>query len=111
MKYIFSKVLETFLNLSIRRMKAGHGVVLLLDGPPGGGKTSFAKAFAKLLGGNCHYYSGSPDKERDLLYEIDVEGVLKRESAWVPGPAWSAFAESKKGQFSVLLIDEVDKTH
>ena len=111
MPYIFSKVLETFLDLACARMESGHGSVLLLEGPPGGGKTSFAKALAQHLGGVCHYYSGSPDKERDLLYEIDVEGVLKRESAWVPGPAWSAFAESSEGRFAVLLIDEVDKTN
>lgn len=109
--YHFSRSLETFLHLAVRRMKEGFGAVLLLEGPPGGGKTSFAKALAQHLGGECHYYSGSPDKERDLLYEIDVEGVLKRESAWVPGPAWSAFAESKEGRFAVLLIDEVDKTN
>ena len=111
MTYHFSKSLETFLHLAIRRMEEGLGAVLLLEGPPGGGKTSFAKALAAHLGGRCHYYSGSPDKERDLLYEIDVEGVLKRESAWVPGPAWSAFAESSEGRFAVLLVDEVDKTN
>jgi MoxR-like ATPase len=92
-------------------MEDGHGTVLLLEGPAGGGKTSFAKALGNRLEGNCYYYSGSPDKERDLLYEIDVQGVLKRENAWVPGPAWCAFAESNKGRFAVLLIDEVDKTN
>jgi len=109
--YIFSKVLSAFLNLAVSRMVRGFGCALMLDGPPGGGKTSFAKALAKHLKGNCFYYSGSPDKERDLLYEIDVEGVLKREAAWVPGPAWQAFETSSKGEFSVLLIDEVDKTN
>ena len=92
-------------------MEAAFGCALLLDGPPGGGKTSFAKALAEHLGGKCFYYSGSPDKERDLLYEIDVKGVLMRENAWVPGPAWQAFEESSQGRFDVLLIDEVDKTN
>ena len=46
-----------------------------------------------------------------MLYEIDVEGVLKREKAWVPGPAWEAFAQSTSGEYAVLLIDEVDKTN
>lgn len=109
--YIFSKALAAFLKLAVSRMMHGFGCALLLDGPPGGGKTSFAKALATHLKGNCFYYSGSPDKERDLLYEIDVEGVLKREAAWVPGPAWQAFEASSKGEFAVLLIDEVDKTN
>ena len=110
MEYHFSPALRTFLGLAEKRMEAGHGCTLLLEGPPGGGKTAFAKTLGEYLGGDCHYYSGSPDKERDLLYEIDVQGVLKRESAWVEGPAWTAFRESGEGRYAVLLIDEVDKT-
>lgn len=109
--YIFTPTLAAFLNLVTSRMKSGLGAALMMEGPPGGGKTSFAKALAHHLGGTCFYYSGSPDKERDLLYEIDVEGVLRREAAWVPGPAWQAFEASARGEFAVLLIDEVDKTN
>ncbi|MDR1032663.1 MAG: MoxR family ATPase [Candidatus Nomurabacteria bacterium] len=109
--YLFSKELAAFLQLAEGRLRSGLGAVLLLEGEPGGGKTAFAKAVAARLGGTCHYYSGSPDKERDLLYEIDVQGVLTRQAAWVPGPAWRAFQESAEGAFSVLLVDEVDKTN
>lgn len=109
-EYIFSEELAASLRLAANRMKLGFGATLFLEGLPGGGKTSFARALASELGGDCYYYSGSPDKERNLLYEIDVEGVLQRKAAWVPGPCWEAFEASTQGRFSVLLIDEIDKT-
>lgn len=111
MKYIFSATLATFLKLGVARMRSGAGCVFLLQGLPGGGKTAFAKALAAILAGQLFYYAGSPDKERDLLYEIDVDGVLRRERGWVPGPAWEACARSKRGEYAVLLIDEIDKTN
>lgn len=110
-EYIFSRSLSAYLTLIENRLHRGLGAALLLKGPPGGGKTSFAKALAEKLGGQFYYYRGSPDKERNLFYEIDVEGVLKREQAWVPGSAWEAFAATKRGEPAVLLIDEVDKTN
>jgi len=110
-QYIFSASLSTFKTLAIARMKAGRGATLLLEGPAGAGKTAFAKAMADELGCSCHYYAGCPDKERDLLYEISVKGVVtKQGEVWKRGPAWRAFEETAHGEFAVLLIDEVDKT-
>ncbi|MBI4022972.1 AAA family ATPase [Candidatus Berkelbacteria bacterium] len=109
--YQFSPTLAAQLKLAVARMKRGQGAVLLLEGEPGGGKTSFARALAESLGGRCFYYSGCPDKERDLLYAIDVQGVLERTHGWEAGPAWEAFEATKRGEYSVLLVDEVDKTH
>lgn len=109
MCYFFSDQLEAFLQLALRRMSRGMGCVLLLDGPPGGGKTSFAKAMAERLAASLHFYSCNPDKERNLLYEVDVNGVLRRDNGWLAGPAWEAFEASAKGEHAVLLIDEVDK--
>lgn len=109
--YLFSKELEVFFCLALKRLARNLGCVLLLEGPPGGGKSSFAQAIADKLGCQRYYYSCNPDKERNLLYEIDVQGVLKRENAWVPGPAWQAFADTANGKNAVLLIDEVDKAN
>lgn len=109
-EYFMAPSLGAILDLAVKRMRRGLGCSLLLTGPPGGGKTSFARELAKRLEAGFHYYSGSPDRERDLLYEVDVKGVLERKNAWIPGPAWQAFQESST-RSSVLLIDEVDKTH
>lgn len=108
MCYFFSPALETFKRLALARVRAGRGAVLLLQGIPGGGKTSFAEALAAELGGHYYYYSCTADSGRSLLYEINVQGVLDREHAWAPGPAWEAFLSSRS-EFAVLLIDEVDK--
>lgn len=106
--YLPSRELNAFATLAHARMRRGRGAVLLLEGPPGGGKTAFAKYLARQLGAPLHYHACRPDKEADLLYEIDVQGVLRRENAWVPGPAWQAFNDSTTGT-AVLLIDEADK--
>lgn len=108
--YIFNDRLQLFVDLAVARMQGGHGAVMLLTGEPGGGKTSLAKAIAKGLGGAFYKYQCAPDRERDLLYAIDVDGVLKRTQGWEPGPAWEAFEASLKG-YAVLLIDEVDKAN
>ena len=92
------------------------GAVLLLQGEPGGGKTEFALAVSRRLKNadgseaTFHKYQCAPDRERNLLYDYDMDGIVRREGAWIPGPAWEAFEASQTG-FAVLLIDEVDKTH
>ena len=114
--YLFSKKLQTFAELATTRMSMGLGAVLLLQGEPGGGKTEFALAVARRLKNpdgthaTFHKYQCAPDRERNLLYDYDMDGIVRREGAWIAGPAWEAFEASQTG-FSVLLIDEVDKTH
>ena len=90
-KYLFSNQLEVFKNLAIARMKVGLGAVLLLTGEPGGGKTEFAAAVARGLGANLYKYQCAPDRERNLLYDHDLNGIVTRTNAWLKGPAWEAF--------------------
>lgn len=114
--YLFSKKLQTFAELATTRMQIGLGAVLLLQGEPGGGKTEFALAVARRLKNaegveaTFRKYQCAPDRERNLLYDYDIDGIVKREGAYIEGPAWEAFRDSQTG-YAVLLIDEVDKTH
>ena len=108
-KYFFSAALAAFLKLTIARMGRGLGACLYLLGLPGCGKTSFARAIARELGASFYHYKCNSDERRNLLYDTDVDGVLKREQAWVKGKAWRAFEDSANGQYAVLLLDEFDK--
>lgn len=109
MSYILTAVQKMFASVAARRMESGFGASLLLEGPPGGGKTSFAKYLSEDLNADLLFYSSNEYRNTDLLYRIDVKGVIKREGAWVKGPAWIAFERSLQGKFSILLIDELDK--
>lgn len=108
MRYVTSPQIEAVLALASARMGRGQGATLFLEGPPGSGKTELAKEFRRRIGGELLYYSCAEDRERDLLYQVDVDGVLRRERGWVPGPAWQAFNLSHQ-QPVVLLVDEIDK--
>ena len=107
--YFFSAALAAFLKLTIARMGRGLGACLYLLGLPGCGKTSFARAIARELGATFYHYKCNSDERRNLLFDTDVDGVLKRQQAWVKGKAWRAFEDSANGQYAVLLLDEFDK--
>lgn len=106
--YIFSESLAAFRDLTVMRAKRGRNAVLFLEGPPGGGKTAFAKEISKELECPLFRYNGRPDKEHDLLYDFDLSGIVKRENAYIKGAAWKALEASQEG-IVILLIDEVDK--
>lgn len=79
------------------------GRILCLDGPPGVGKTSIAKAIAKAMGREFVSISGP-----SLDEGIDVVG--DRESYKSAGPGRIAKALMAAGtQNPVILIDEIDK--
>ena len=110
MNYILSEELTTYWQLIQSRLVVGiEQSVLLLEGPPGGGKTAFAKFVAEQLKAPLFRYNGRPDKEYNILYEFDIQGIVTKTGSYVKGPAWQAFEASKEGAV-VLLIDEVDKT-
>lgn len=110
-RYIFSPSLKIEMLKASCRMERGNGASLLLYGPPGGGKTAFARAWAEHLGAEVFRFQCIEEKEREFEFRIGVRGVVVRDGSpvWVKGPCWKAFEASQHGRV-VLLIDEVDKT-
>ena len=91
--YIFSQKLSIIRDLAIQNLQLNKGAVILLTGEPGGGKTEFAAAIAKALGGTMYKHQCAPDQDRPLLYNFDLNGIVTGKKAWLPGPAWHAFAD------------------
>lgn len=101
--------IESLLQKTIIKLQKNSLRNLLLLGPPGSGKTQFAYHMAEELGATFYRYDCRPDKERDMLYDFDVEGIVTRTAAFVKGPIWRAFEDSVDGPV-IILLDEVDKS-
>jgi len=87
--------------------------VLIIEGPPGVGKTSLGHAFAEAQGAKviyylCHHWT----TEEDLFLGIDVgrvaAGISHPSEAYRPGVFMRAVLQSQEGP-CVLILDEVDK--
>lgn len=89
---------------SIRDMGKEEALsAMLLDGPPGAGKSFFAKYVSSLLGGKFMHFQCFPGCGReDLLWDKDAEG--KR----LPGLLIQALLNSQTEK-TVVLMDELDK--
>ncbi|OLP54839.1 hypothetical protein BJF92_13600 [Rhizobium rhizosphaerae] len=82
-----------FVNGDIRWDDVDGGI--LLSGPPGCGKTSFARALATTA--NCHFVAGSYASWQAHGHQGDMLAAMR-----------SAFDEAVRCAPSVLLIDEID---
>ena len=93
---------------------------IILDGPPGAGKSYMAKAIAKTLGAAYLQYSCHPDtSHEEVIRDINIEAPVVAQSGfaekkytkddiYIYGPLYDAVRQSQKGPV-VLLIDEIDK--
>lgn len=101
--------------LALRAMVARNNgaKVLILEGPPGTGKTFLGEAFAKSISAKsiyylCHHWTS----EEEMFLGIDVgavaAGVDDPKDAYRPGFLLRAVEASKEGPI-IVIIDEIDK--
>nr|URC17545.1 MAG: p-loop containing NTP hydrolase [Lokiarchaeota virus Skoll Meg22_1214] len=97
-------------NLVSQRISA-----LLLDGPPGAGKTFLAQVIAKITGSKLLKYQFTPGSGiEDILYDLDIGQIVKGmggesiKTVYLDGILPQAIKLSHSMNI-VLLLDELDK--
>lgn len=123
--YIASEQLKYYTLIAINQLEKGtirtgqDIYTTCLDGPPGAGKSLYAKLFAKmareLLGTEVELISYQCDDSTskiELFEDINVGAAVanKPEKVNIPGVLSRAIIEANKGVKVILFIDEYDKT-
>jgi len=83
-------------GLTIALIARGH---VLLQGPPGVGKTLLSKTLAAVLGGTFNRVQGTADLMPSDIIGVHVFDAVKRNFEFRPGPLFA----------DVLLVDEINR--
>ena len=103
------------LRIALAGMFARQGGIpaVLLEGPPGAGKSAAAEAVAEALGGPFFVYQFHAWADSDELFQgVDVQAAVAGDAAHVRQPgilARVAAASQESDTPVVLLLDEIDK--
>ena len=84
-------------QVCIALLGRGH---VLLEGPPGVGKTLLGKSFAQTLGGNYRRVQGTPDLMPADITGVHVYNAQRATFEFQQGPIFA----------DVLLVDEINRT-
>jgi ATP-dependent Lon protease len=105
MESVKERILEhlAILKLTKNTPEKSKSPILLLNGPPGVGKTSFAKSIAHSL--NCEFQRVSLGGINDFA---DIKGHRRTYVGAIPGLLVQALRRSKSLNL-VILLDEIDK--
>ena len=86
----------TIRALTVALIARGH---VMLQGPPGLGKTLLAKSFAGALGGTFSRVQGTADLMPSDIIGVHIFDAVKREFEFRPGPLFA----------DILLVDEINR--
>jgi hypothetical protein len=107
------------LNFGKNELNCGQDIfATCLEGPPGAGKTEYAKIYTKLVAEFCNgevelvdYQCDATTGKTELFEDINISAAIRgdADNVNIPGKLIEAINKVNAGKKAVLFIDEYDK--